>query len=887
VRRRGRSSLCHEIKKKSKIKRVFEEREGFEKSLTQKKRVEMPTDEDDKGDQGRAAKEGSKVSAPSPASSQTRYNTRSKKFITPMSVEEEIAEKPKTGSEEGASNTGDTGDTGDTKPAKRRATKKSTQKDSKPKIVRRARKATVKSQEGEAVDGAPKKSRKPRKQATKKGESKSESKVESGGESKSEIKSEIKSESVPIKEEPREEPKEDVKVEVKQEPQESVPEPGSDVKPILEPTGEIKPEVKSEDVKAQPETPAEPSAPTPLTPTAPTPSTSSPTPDPPPGPSIEDKVKIQEEKMLQVLRTAGVPEKQVAATAQDTNVILQAATAWNEMSNKITPENVATIKAAATSVINAQHSTKRRIKQVIDSKETLDVVRGIESTLSGNIGHDMNPIDRNALEDMLESYDLAIGKPRQLQLTCNYQAVEIPGVNTLSQSQVSDFLDMHPMHHLGIFSINRGEDTFCFYVEDLMRLLVKRKLRSMDVQKMTEAEWEGAKISSGKFNFTGKECLLVIEWYNAYAHFKELIGNLKDREIVRNLRKYADHIVPHVSSKGVWGVLRRVGRSFKRQIQGMWKLIATKFLVDIITCVSCVAVFVYATYSGAVMAGISQIFLPAIQKFIFGAISLKVYAFFIDMFDGKPSYYFQYVTGAVSGVFEKMGWTTVATTVDASAAAFGATTPYSANAGTLVGLGALATLTAKATVAVVGVGAFGAIGTPVAAAFAGLSVLNIVSASSLLFMGVRHAADYEFKAKATMVTFNTFNPLGQSSTGIGPLFQMLASGTVCNLIETIMGSHRARLCKYAAASLTRLGLVIEITRAIVDLLVFWVRLHDQTFLQDEYKSTRCEEVYAPFDITKVVSQSFFLEAFDVTKTESVLDRWHLLGTGGGTSSPSK
>lgn len=833
----------------------------------------MPTDEGDKGDEG-AVKERSKVSAASLASSQSRYNTRSKKFITP--VQEETAERPKASSEEATLSVAENvGDTGDAKPTKRRATKKSTQKDSKPKIVQsskasskpRARKAKVKSQEGELVDGVPKKSRKPRKQTIKTGKSE----VESGGNSKTEIKSE----SALLKEKPREESKEDVKVEVKQVPQESVLEPGADAKSILEPTGETKLEVKSEDVKAQPEPPveatAQATAPTPPTPTPtltpdPTPPTISPTPNPLPGLSIEDTVKIQEEKMLQVLRTAGVPEKQVAATAQDANVILQAAAAWNKMSDKITPENVATIKAAATSVMNAQHSAKRRIKQVIDSKETLDVVRGIESTLSGNIGHNMNPIERNALEDLLEAYDLAIGKPRQLQLTCNYQAVEIPGVNTLSQSQVSDFLDMHPMHHLGIFSINRGEDTFCFYVEDLMRLLVKRKPRSMDMQNMTEDEWEKVKISSGTFNFTGKECLLVIEWYNAYTHFKELIGSLKDREIVRNLRKYADHLVPHISSKGLWGVLRRVGRAFKRQIEGMWKLIATKFLVDIITCMSCVAVFVYATSTGAVMDRISQIFFPAIQKFIFGAIALRVYNLFNGLFGGKPSYYFQYVTGSVSGLFKSWGWNAPAAAIDLTSSTAGVFSPMSANTGVLVGLSTIATLGAKATVAAVGVTAFGAFSAPIAVGLASVSVWQIVAASGILFYGVGEAAKYEAQATVTVAAVETFNPLGESLTGIGPLFQMLASGTVCNLIETIMGSHRSRLCKYAATSLSRLGLVIEVTRAIVDLLVFWVRLHNPKFLP-QYQSTRCEDIYAPF-----------------TTDFSVLQLWHGAGTGtGGTT----
>lgn len=377
----------------------------------------------------------------------------------------------------------------------------------------------------------------------------------------------------------------------------------------------------------------------------------------PQGPDVQQATKELNNALWQGAADAGMPDAQIGALEDQSLALYQAGRILN--TTIFTPDTIAVVAACARSLDISRSITAPPTEPM--TAEARSVVRGIESVFGSNLDFEGDPVERKELENLLESYDLSLDKPRNLQLICDFKQIIIQERITMSAEELRTFTAKHPAHHLAIFSMPRTSGTLCFYVVDFVSFLRraatphrKNELSDQELATITTEQWHELKITNGNNVFTGEEIMMALEWYNAYRRLRGLLNSMSEEQR-KLIIKFADSIKP-VKPKGmVAGFFSRAARAVKQKLDGIWKLLSAKVLVDIISVVAGTVVFAYALGSvvtaGTLAAG-TVTFWGAIKMFMLGSLVQQIYKVFTDVFSGGQNTWFGYIFSSISNALK-------------------------------------------------------------------------------------------------------------------------------------------------------------------------------------------------------------------------------------------
>jgi len=556
------------------------------------------------------------------------------------------------------------------------------------------------------------------------------------------------------------------------------------------------------------------------------------------------KEKQQEEAIVTVLANAGMPQKMINDLAPQATALDDAIGGWNSGSKKVTAEELQMIKAAVSAKSFVMDPSTREVPKHAKSDSSIlgRIERSVVGALSNGNPGNLSQDEREQIDDLLDSYSLKIGKARHLQLKCNFREVPVQGHKSLSTDELKGFLAHHPTNHLAIYSVERDSNMYCYYVVDLYHLSKANP---------------GKTIKVGDVVFTDQEATEMVQWKDAFDRLQELIKNATDQTIAK-LKRISDFIAPTPVRGTAWKLLSRAGKAVKRQIERVWNLIAAQFLVDIVACVACVSVFVYATSSavgaGVVAAASTAYYWPAIKSYIIGALAQQVFAMFAKMETSARSTWFGYIMSAALSAMAHIGLAIFSGLLKVCVSFFDAVIKTERGASIMSAFASLSEMSSHAVEVVkqnAGSVAAGlnVAGVALAAGSGAVAVAGVV-ASTPIWVTMGFALLMYQGASAAKENFDAFNPKSvrfeDKTKGVGPLLNMLADGKLCTLVDEMFGNKSMRLCKYLASSVVGSGLTLEITRAVIDLLVFLVRLTHPSFARDYYEDTKCERMFVAF-----------------------------------------
>lgn len=543
---------------------------------------------------------------------------------------------------------------------------------------------------------------------------------------------------------------------------------------------------------------------------------------------------------LAVVAEAGLNKKQVGTLEQYTMVLHDSFAAW--LGQPISQPQVDAIEAVAEQVAKFRSEAVGKAFNKVHMPASIKAALGVQKVLQ-EFSAEAESKSRYDVEDLLETYGLSLSKERKLSQVCSYVEINVP--KNKKQADLEHFLLDNPSHHLGIFSIETNGKVSCFYVDDLITYFKtsgRKQFSDEDLQGTTAAEWEARKVVVEGVPFSGKNIVSAIEWAAAYAKLKAMLDLLaQNKPMIKAIKDFSDQIVPG-KPKGVMPrFLGKMARGVQKKLSSIYDLLAAKLCFDIVSSLACIFVFGYAASSmiasGAVAK--SAMVWPAIKTFIIGSVVQKIYSALKTISTGAKATVFGLIMTSATFFLGQIFPEWVTQIFEACVGMIGFLAPKAGLMAAGAAVGALVHLGARA------VRRRGAEEPPAP----GLAIATRIACAGLYFQVMATLGSAEAAANSIAVAIDVMSPLVDERAGVDQLLKILAAGSVCSITSAALGKEGERVCESTTTFFARIGLKLDLVLSSVDMLVFLVRASwDPLFMQGVYTKTKCETLFADFNV---------------------------------------
>ncbi len=254
------------------------------------------------------------------------------------------------------------------------------------------------------------------------------------------------------------------------------------------------------------------------------------------------------------------------------------------------------------STVKSARDKKAKMEELIahhgNSKEVHDVIDNFNSYFQRPQNLD------DELEKFLSDHGLSVDQDRLLETKCHFQ--EIPSVpGHMTKAKLEHFLDEHPGHHLGIFSIRRNDQLECYFINDLYKLVT----------------------SDVNHRWSKQDVELISHWHTAYHSLQEVLRNSHYRvKILEFGRLIQPFPLEDYSTKGWFKTLFHKGTKFlKSTFSNMWTLLKFKLLTDIVGASTCFLIKAITMAKLMSMEKLGKLTWRVIGEYLIGEMMMNVY----------------------------------------------------------------------------------------------------------------------------------------------------------------------------------------------------------------------------------------------------------------------
>ena len=540
----------------------------------------------------------------------------------------------------------------------------------------------------------------------------------------------------------------------------------------------------------------------------------------------------EEARFLATLKEANMPAELVQTVQNNVSALDEAMEVLRSSGKRASKQEIRCVLIAA--------NVAQRLKDPANAKKVLhpqseaevEIARDVAAALDDYALNSMESSERNQVEDLLYRYNLAIDTSRGLEYKCNFKPIFVPGVKTLTQSELESFLENNKVHHLAIFSVEREpEGMACFFVEDLFALL-KTKSNSptnADVHKFREEYWEMSSIHAGGVSLTAEDCMNALEWHAAYTQLKAIVEKGLSAEQHASLLKVSTAIVP-LKRLGKW---RRVGNFARYVVRSMWQLIGWKAVSDFFSNVMCVAVLTFGMFANPRM--FTEAMRTTARAWCEGFLMCQLYELISYLMD-QAGPYFAKIMDMCMSFLKKMGF--------ANWAAYAgewleALKPQSQGSKAVV---AGVKFVFSAFLKKLLVGGFLSGFTYVTGLTTGVSMALFSTWTIVpIAIGAVIVGYTTYKGKVEIPQALSY--LDPNMGFIGVMLALLSSGMGCDVFGFVAGKKAARLCNSKLTSFAK-SMNPSIVCTVCDMLLLLARVGygDTQFLSEYFGETRCERL---------------------------------------------